>query len=664
MATSPVSTLTPPSLDSALFDLSTALSSLPHSLSPALDPLPQLLSTLAYDVKPASDSLSRVQLATRLQNSTFVAEQLTGSLQALIGTIPESDVKAASRGTLLAMIETGTTQYTIMTLWAPEVWAILLMFLFAFACKLLCAVMVRPRAVERARIASVGHGKDTVMLDREMARMKLAKPAKAMIGHVMNLLVSTFVLCLQLAAYRMFALPSQPMRFLDVRLVLVSIKLLSVAYAVDLSFGDVNPEIIFHHIFTFSLYLAGQICAYKTNSPKFFRLANWLTLQATLEQPTYLAMVCYHAATFLRLQGSKEQLQRTLLKWCYRSLVLTKWITYPQKIAPAILALYWLGRMWNDIDHVSEGRFWIGWCLTLLVTLLLLQIKFCDDVWPLTAHVRAKLYPPSTDGPTLSRTGPVMTILLKRFSQGRERGGGARGGTRLTTHQLDSPTDSSTIDFKHFSQFSASTTPSLTKSPFVSTYVLNGGLTTKVRRASSARGELPIAMMFVNQSPEKKREEQDSSDVTNGSSEVSTVAGDVERGDETFTRTRTMSLQRSLSEVVKPSSSAAQLVAPRPTRSRSSMSSTSVRRTEGSVISVAHSEAQTTTPVSGSIRGDDVASVLSEPVSEQVENSIKVEAVADGQVQDDDDAVSFDGHDEMDAAAESLSESTRETKGE
>ena len=42
-------------------------------------------------------------------------------------------------------------------------------------------------------------------------------------------------------------------------------------------------------------------------------------------------------------------------------------ITYPQKLGPAALALYWLGRMWRDLDHLPWGQAWIAICTVSLV---------------------------------------------------------------------------------------------------------------------------------------------------------------------------------------------------------------------------------------------------------------------------------------------------------
>lgn len=76
----------------------------------------------------------------------------------------------------------------------------------------------------------------------------------------------------------------------------------------------------------------------------FFRLAQYLLLQGTLEQTTYASMVAWHTSTYLRLQDHRPSLQRHLLKAAYCLMTVTKFITFPQKFAPAGFALYWLAR--------------------------------------------------------------------------------------------------------------------------------------------------------------------------------------------------------------------------------------------------------------------------------------------------------------------------------
>jgi hypothetical protein len=39
--------------------------------------------------------------------------------------------------------------------------------------------------------------------------------------------------------------------------------------------------------------------------------------------------------------------------------------------------------VWHNIDGMGWGKAWLAWSTFILVLLLLLQIKFCDDVKPL-----------------------------------------------------------------------------------------------------------------------------------------------------------------------------------------------------------------------------------------------------------------------------------------
>lgn len=179
----------------------------------------------------------------------------------------------------------------------------------------------------------------------------------------------------------------------------------------------------------------GQLSAFETKSPKFFRMAQYLILQATAEQTTYGGMVAYHLSKYYAVQEWRPRLQRALLVVAHKLLVFTTFIAWPQKIAPAAFALYWLGRsarhfsldrkaceltvrahaVWNEIDHLPWGRAWIVVCTVILTLLLTLQIKFCDDAIPLANYIGYKLY----GGPFPSRVGPVMRILTAPFRHTR-----------------------------------------------------------------------------------------------------------------------------------------------------------------------------------------------------------------------------------------------------
>ncbi|GAA5829721.1 hypothetical protein JCM11251_000259 [Rhodosporidiobolus azoricus] len=411
------------SFPSAVSSLNAALSSLPPTLTSAnLTLLTSLLSTLSSDLSPALPSLSALQQETLLTNTTYLSSALSTLDSSLLSQLPSADVAdAPSPRDLVSLIEIGATRYDIMTVWAPEVWGIVIAYGIAAGLKVAIEVLTRRKVVSRAQEALMTEGRekgeDNFVISREMAEAAVKKPAKAALGHLLNLITSTIVLVLQLMAWRLFVLPSTPIRPTDICYLSAGMRTLLIGYVCDLLFGDLRPEIYLHHCFTFALLLIGQIAAFQTKSPKFFRLAQYLILQATTEQTTYASMCLYHLYNYLRIQSYRPLLQRRLLVATYRLLRFTRWITFPQKIAPAALALYWLARMWNEIDNTMWGRTWIVWCTMILSLLMILQIKFCDDVFPLAAYIGSKLH----GGPVPPRQGPVMRLLCSPF---RRRGHG------------------------------------------------------------------------------------------------------------------------------------------------------------------------------------------------------------------------------------------------
>jgi hypothetical protein len=42
--------------------------------------------------------------------------------------------------------------------------------------------------------------------------------------------------------------------------------------------------------------------------------------------------------------------------------------------------------MWTGIDDEVMGRFWLGWFISVVTILFILQVKFCDQIWGLTAQ--------------------------------------------------------------------------------------------------------------------------------------------------------------------------------------------------------------------------------------------------------------------------------------
>lgn len=65
-------------------------------------------------------------------------------------------------------------------------------------------------------------------------------------------------------------------------------------------------------------------------------------------------MALYHGSTYYKTQGHLPERQRTLLQWSHALLRFTTWITFPQKIVPAIGALYWASRYLSDPASSAE----------------------------------------------------------------------------------------------------------------------------------------------------------------------------------------------------------------------------------------------------------------------------------------------------------------------
>ncbi|BGP14115.1 hypothetical protein JCM10213v2_002055 [Rhodosporidiobolus nylandii] len=390
---------------SAIHSLNQALEALPHSVTSAnLTLLSSLLTSLAADLAPSFGALSELQKETLLSNTTYLFANLD-QLSTLTAQIPSPDlVSAPSPADAVAIIQAGATRYDVMTFWAPEVWAILGIFAVAAALKVAMEAMCRKKAVERCR--ETLQTREQREVDRARAADVLRKPAKAALGHLLNLITATFALVLQCLAWRLFVLPQTPLRMNDIIFLSCAMKLLLVGYGCELLFSDLRPEIFLHHFFTFALLFVGQLAAHQTGSPKFFRLAQYLILQATTEQTTYLSMFLYHLSTFFRLQSHRPRVQRRLLFCAWELLRFTRWTAYPQKMVPAALALYWLARMWTVIDDSAWGKTWIVWCTTLLVLLMLLQVR-----------IGYKLH----GGALPPRRGPVMRLLLLPFTRRTQR---------------------------------------------------------------------------------------------------------------------------------------------------------------------------------------------------------------------------------------------------
>ncbi|GAA6057679.1 hypothetical protein JCM3770_003837 [Rhodotorula araucariae] len=394
------------SIPSAFSTLASALAALPPTLSKTnLTLLTSLLQGFSVDIAPVLPALVTAQQDALLANTTFLAGQVT-QLGSVTAQIPPGDVAGATPDDLAAIIELGLTRYSILTFWAPEVWAILLAYTMAVALKVALVVLVGRQVLRRTGEVAKAQGRNE---DVEATRAVVLKPAKAALGHALNFFIAAIALLLQFCAWRLFVLPSAPVRMNDIRYLSVAMKTLLVGYGADLLFSDLRPEIFLHHLFTFALLFVGQLAAFETKSPKFFRLAQWLILQATTEQSTYAAMVAYHYYNYLRVQNHHPLLQRRLLTFAWKVLRFTRWTTFPQKLLPSAFAVYWLGRMWNEIDGKAWGRAWLAWCTVILSLLMVLQVVFCDDIFPLAAYIGYKL-----NGRQLPpRRGPVLRALAR-----------------------------------------------------------------------------------------------------------------------------------------------------------------------------------------------------------------------------------------------------------
>ena len=181
--------------------------------------LTSLLSTLERDLAPALPTLAQAQQEALLTNSTFLVEQFA-SLSSFLGGQVQVDLSAVGHEDAIAMVEIAATRYDIMTVWAPECWVLVALFVTAALLKLALVGMLTPQAIGRAaRSAAAGATPTSISFQkpssegRELARMRLQKAARAAyvplvnsehvpnrltergdayrLGHALNLIVST-----------------------------------------------------------------------------------------------------------------------------------------------------------------------------------------------------------------------------------------------------------------------------------------------------------------------------------------------------------------------------------------------------------------------------------------------------------------------------------------
>lgn len=253
-----------PNLSSSLSSIVTSLVSLPPSLlvGVSVQNLNTTFTALSNNVGPILQSLRAAQADAFLSNSTWVANNLQ-QLGSVIASIPTEDTATLSQEGLAELLEYGTFRYTVLTVWSPDVWGVLLVFIIAIITKLGTVVMVNRRSISlvKAHLSEPGSP-----ISNNEAVFILTKSTKAMIAHSINLVMSTFVLCLQLSAWRLFVVPGTPMRAADGKLLTAAVKALLITFGCEMLFADVHVEIYVHHLFTFGLLFIGEIVTYHTKS--------------------------------------------------------------------------------------------------------------------------------------------------------------------------------------------------------------------------------------------------------------------------------------------------------------------------------------------------------------------------------------------------------------
>ncbi|KAL8293198.1 hypothetical protein RQP46_000892 [Phenoliferia psychrophenolica] len=174
-------------------------------------------------------------------------------------------------------------------------------------------------------------------------------------------------------------------RLLDIQYLSGAIKVLSISYASELLFNQSRPVTFLHHLLLFSLFFLGQLAVHETYNQRIYPMLQWLLLQATTEQFTYIGMCFYHLSIFIKLQDYNRRKEVALVRISAALLRVSAILGFPLKLIPAGFACFWLGSMWSEVKKTLWGRFWLGWSTAVIATLLVLQCYFCDQAFPLAA---------------------------------------------------------------------------------------------------------------------------------------------------------------------------------------------------------------------------------------------------------------------------------------
>ncbi|KZS90834.1 hypothetical protein SISNIDRAFT_488122 [Sistotremastrum niveocremeum HHB9708] len=438
MASSPVALL-----NNVSIDLSATLQSLPPAFDAQLNvsQLAFLFQSLISAITPAIETISSATVQSLATNVTYVAANLQ-ALEGALQDMPPAEVNRSSVEELTNLIAIGATKYDFTTLWAPETWSVLFVFMYAVAAKMTLVLLVpkirrSPPSTTLPTLEKSGSVGDTTTrtMSPEKIRIDAEQRVRAMYRHASNLLMSTIVLVIQLCGYRLFGVPGTFIRVEDYRLVVLAIKLILLPYGLELLFSDPHSHIYLHHILTFGLLFVGQLTAYETKDLLLARITQWWILQASTEQATYFGMLCFHTSAYLQVLDSRPRLRQNLLVVASRSMTFASWIAYPQKFIPIGFAIYWLGRMWVELEKASAvGRFWLGWCTILLVALIIMQTWFCDESFAMAAHFKAKV----SGGESTQRAGPLVRWISSRFKKPRRSSNGNRGSNPPVS-EIDNP---------------------------------------------------------------------------------------------------------------------------------------------------------------------------------------------------------------------------------
>ncbi|GAA5931470.1 uncharacterized protein JCM15063_001477 [Sporobolomyces koalae] len=377
-----------------------------------------------------------------------IINELSDSLQSLsqLAVAAPSQLAAPARAAprqLVELVDFNHFNYTFWDIYTPDVWSLLLFFIILLAVKAASVLLLNKKAIERTReVLSAKYGRE---VETDVARSVLQKTVEAMVAWVMSIVVESVVLVIQCCAYRLWSISDAPLRREDIHLMLALIKVLLILYIADLFVSEKEIDIYFHHYFSFLLLFVGQATLMTTGDQVFPRLANWMILQATLALPLYYGVSLLQLERYFRLQNYKPDMQKKALQWAYRWLQFMTWIYIPQKVVPAAFTLYWLGKMWKDVDHSAWGIAWLTCAIITIPLLLLLQIfVLSDSVAAMTKFVGYRVH----GGEVPDRRGPIALFFARLFGRRRSRArasAGEKEGGQSALERVTSTTTNETL---------------------------------------------------------------------------------------------------------------------------------------------------------------------------------------------------------------------------